>query len=225
MAWDQKCCRALYQSSPASPGCGALHIFHQYKTLLQDISTTSVWPNSGGDYAAFESSQPLCSKYFQGIFLIHCCITRLTEHCAFLLLRQALRVNSVHAARRITSVKQLQCGNPLFSIKPVTFLHVPRWAVDEATLVSAHYGFDITVSFLTGFASAQVRPSAHEETLWRVNPSRSGYCIVVNEVGHILPRHLCNPVKTLRPPSNHFTLVRRAVVCFMAISNHYCFLF
>lgn len=144
-------------------------------------------------------------QVFSRYFLIHCCITRLTEHCAFLLLRQVLRVNSVHDARRITSVKQLQCGNPLFSIKHVTFLHVPpRWAVDEATLVSSHYSFDITVSFSTGFASAQVRPSAHEETLWRVNPSRSGYCIVVNEVGHILPRHLCNPVKTAPPTLQSF---------------------
>lgn len=165
-------------------------------------------------------------QVFSRYFLKHCCITRLTEHCAFLLLRQVLWVNSVHGCSTDNICQTAAVRKPTFFHQTRDFsARPPRWAVDEATLGSSHYGFDITVSFWTGFASAQVRPSAHEETLWRVNPSRSGYCIVVNEVGHILPRHLCNPVKTLRPPSNHFTLVRRAVVCFMAISNHYCFVF
>lgn len=121
MAWDQKCCRAHYQSSPASPGLWCV----AYISSMQNIA-------GGYQYDSGVTQQrwrlrrlwviaAIMFQVFSRYFLIHCCVTRLTEHGACLLLRQVLRVNSVHAVQRIASVKQLQCGNPFFSHQTCEF--------------------------------------------------------------------------------------------------------
>lgn len=89
------------------------------------------------------------------------------------------------------------------------YTHVTCGAVAEVTRQGhSPVSFHDSVCVWSGLASAQVRPSANEEAVWRVNPgSGGGYCIVGNEAGRILPRHLCNQLKMFHPPSNHFTLI------------------
>lgn len=111
-AWDQKCSRAIYHSGAASPvvvGCiqKRLHCLRISAQLQCDLTAVEITP-------ALSHRSHYVPSIFK-VFLIHCCISRLTGRRACLLLRQVLRVNRVHAAWRITSVKQLQCGNPLFS--------------------------------------------------------------------------------------------------------------
>lgn len=200
--------------------CGGLHT--KKASLLEDTSTTSVRlrPNSGWDYVNFESLQPLCSKYFQGIF------DTLLHHPPHRALRLLVVTSSLASQSRSRCLTDNICQTAAVR-KPTFFPQVTRWAVAEVTLVtrSQSGSHGDSVCFWNGFASAQVSPSADEETVWRVNPSSSSYCIVVNEAGRILPRHLCNQLKMLHPPSNHFTLTRCALVCFMAILNHYRFFF